>query len=146
MFNCCNMKTIYALGHGASVENFNTTRLFLAPKNRSTILKLFKNLSEKEKSDIDLFLQQANVILTVTNTIGKINIKAFEDYVKKAHCLWINPFGNYRKLKSSIHWSLGHIIQLLCINDSYSLAEKSENSLEATIKMYRYITTHSSRH
>ena len=41
---------------------------------------------------------------------------------------------------------MGHIIELLCKNNSYSLAEKSENSLEATIKMYRYITSHCARH
>ena len=85
-------------------------------------------MSEQEKSDVELFLQQANVILTVTNLIGKVRIKAFENFVKIAHCHWINAFGKFRKLKSSIHWSLGHIIELLCKSDSYSLAEKSENS------------------
>ena len=93
--NYCNLKTIHTSGHGASVENFNTTRLFLAPKNRSTVLKLFKNLSEKEKSDVELFLQQANIILNVTNSIGKIKIKEFESYIKIAHCHWINAFGHF---------------------------------------------------
>ena len=92
MFNCCNMKTITASGHGASVENFNTTRLFLAPKNRCTVLKLFKNLSEKE-----------------------INIKAFEDYVKKAHCHWIKAFGNYSMMYLLLSF------KGLCFNLSNSL-------------------------
>ena len=109
-------------------------------------MNLFKNLSEKEEYDIELFLQKANVILNVTNSIGNIRIKEFESYVKAAHCHWISAFGQYRKIKSSIHWSLGHIIELLCKNNCQSLAEKSGNSLEAAIKNYRYITSHCARH
>ena len=56
-----------------------------------------------------------------------------------------NTFGKYRKLKSSIHWTLGHVIQFISMNSGYSLAEMSENSVEATIKSYRYITNHLSR-
>ena len=98
-------------------------------------------MSSDEKSDILLFLQQANVILTVTNSIGRIKLKQFESYVTQAHIHWITAFGKYRKLKSSIHWSLGHVIELLRKNHGYNLAERSENSLEATICHYRYFTT-----
>ena len=80
-----------------------------------------------------MFLQQANVILAVTNSIGKIKIKEFDSSVRNSHIHWIQAFGKYRKLKSSIHWSLAHIIQMLCLNQGYSLAEKSENSSEATV-------------
>ena len=38
-----------------------------------------------------------------------------------------------------------HIIELLCKNGGYSLAEKSENSLEAIICAYRYLTSHMAR-
>ena len=65
--------------------------------------------------------------------------------IKNTYVHLINAFGSYRKVKSSIHWSLGHIIELLILNRGYSLAEKSENSLEATIKAYRYITKHMAR-
>ena len=60
--------------------------------------------------------------------------------------MWIEAFGQYRKLKNSIHWTLGHVIELITKNYGYSLAERSKNSLEATIKTYRYITNNLSRH
>ena len=75
----------------------------------------------------------------VCNSIGKINVKAFDDYIKSAYFHWIKTFGKYRKLKSSIHWTLGHVIQFISMNSGYSLAEMSENSVEAIIKSYRYI-------
>ena len=122
------------------MENFNTARVFFAPKNsKSVVYQIFKTLTDEEKIDIELFLQQANVILYVCNSIGKINIKAFDDYIKSAYCHWIKTFGKYRKLKSSIHWTLGHVIQFIYMNSGYSLAEMSENSVEAIIKSYRYI-------
>ena len=75
------------------MENFNTTWAFFAPKNRKTAVnQIFKNLTDEEKIDIELFLQQANVILYVCNSIGKINIKAFDDYIKSAYCNWIKTF------------------------------------------------------
>ena len=39
----------------------------------------FHEYSNEEKIDIELFLLQANVILYVCNSRGKINIKAFDD-------------------------------------------------------------------
>ena len=35
--------------------------------------------------------------------------------------------------------------QLIALNNGFSLAEYSENSIEATIKKYRYLTRHLSR-
>ena len=64
---------------------------FFAPKNRNTVVnKIFKNLTSAKKADIELFMEQANVILTVTNSLGKIKIKPFETYIKKAHVHWMN--------------------------------------------------------
>ena len=46
------------------MENFNTTWAFFAPKNRKTAVnQIFKNLTDEEKIDVELFLQQANNIL-----------------------------------------------------------------------------------
>ena len=47
-------------------------------------------MTSAEKADIELFMEQANVILTVTNSIGKIKIKPFETYIKKTHVLLEN--------------------------------------------------------
>ena len=55
----------------------------------------------------------------------------FEFYVNVA---------KHRTLKNSLHWMLGHVADLIGMNNGYSLAEVSENSLEASIKRYRYIT------
>ena len=42
--------------------------------------------------------------------------------------------------------TLGHVIELITKNFGYSLAERSKNSLEATIKTYKYVTNHLSRY
>ena len=47
------MNQVKIAGHGASVENFNTTRIFFAPKNRNTVVnKIFKNLTSAEKARV----------------------------------------------------------------------------------------------
>ena len=62
-------------GHGASVENFNTTRIFFAPKNRNTVVnKIFKNLTSAEKADIELFMEQANVSILRASLLWMITI------------------------------------------------------------------------
>ena len=131
-------------GHGASVENFNTTRKFLAPENREKVLSLYY-CDDKIKEDIRLFLQQAHVISHVVNRIGKIHVNQFRVYVKTAYLHWAQAFGKFRTMKNSLHWMLGHVADLIGMNNGYSLAEVSENSLEASIKRYRYITQNLSR-
>ena len=66
-------------------------------------------------------------------------------YVKTAYLHWAQAFGKYTTLKNSLHWMLGHVADLIGMNNGYSLAEVSENSLEASIKRYRYITQNLSR-
>ena len=85
------------------------------------------------------------VICNVTNSIGKIKVKKLDEFVKNAYEHWITSFGKFRTLKSSLHWTLGHVTQLIAMNNGYSLAEISENSLEALIKHYRYVTKHMAR-
>ena len=48
-------------------------------------------------------------------------------------------------IKSSLHWTLGHVAQLIAGNDGYTMAGVSENSFEKWIKSYRYITVHNAR-
>ena len=45
----------------------------------------------------------------------------------------------------ALRWSLAHISELLAMNNGFSLAEISENSIEAMIKQYRYLTANMSR-
>ena len=66
----------------------------------------------------------------------KLSFLFFEFYVNVA---------KHRTLKNSLHWMLGHVADLIGMNNGYSLAEVSENSLEASIKRYRYITQNLSR-
>ena len=66
-------------GHGATVENGSTTMVSLDPKNREKVLDLFSTINDKERED--LFLDQARVIISVTNRIGKIHVQSFQNYV-----------------------------------------------------------------
>ena len=87
----------------------------------------------------------SHVILSVTNSIGKIKCNEFKEYLKKFAIHWVKSFGRWRTLKNSLHWSLAHCAQLVAQNEAYSLAEYSENSLEALIKRYRYVTKNLAR-
>ena len=131
-------------GHGASVENFNTTRMFLAAENREKVLSIYP-CDGQLKEDLRQFLQEANVICRVINRIGKINVFKLRNYLKGVYSHWVQAFGKYRSLKSSLHWMLAHLADLIGMNNGYSLAEVSENSLEASIKRYRYITQNLAR-
>ena len=132
-------------GHGATVENFNTSRMVFDPENRPKVLSLFKFINDEEREHMNSFLFQGHVILSVTNTIGKVNNAFFRPFVKKAYMDWITWFGKITGIKSSLHWTLAHVADLIDMNDGYSLAEYSENSVENMIKHYRYIATHMSR-
>ena len=121
-------------GHGATVENFNTCRTFLHPKNRETVIKMFNPKNTIEETNLRKSLQMSHVILSVTNSIGKVKCNDFKDYLKKFAIHWVKAFGKWRTLKNSLHWSLAHVGQLIAENEGYSMAEYSENSLEALIK------------
>ena len=125
-------------GHGASVENGRTTMEFLDPKNRGKVLKLFY-CNQEEKENLNKMLDQANVIIGVTNRIGKIKVQAFQKYVKDAYVHWLHNFKKFVHIKSSLHWTLGHVAELIAKNGGYTLAGVSENSFENWIKAYRDI-------
>ena len=36
----------------------------------------------------------------------------FREYVKKAYMEWVQNFGKYTHIKSSLHWTLGHVADL----------------------------------
>ena len=60
--------------------------------------------------------------------------------MKNAYSHWIQAFKRFVHIKSSLHWTLGHVAQLIAGNDGYTMAEVSENSYEKWIKPYRYNT------
>ena len=136
-------------GHGATVENFNTSRMVFDPDNREKVLGLFKfkqgSEGDQERENVKNFLFQGHVILSVTNTIGKVDTDFFRGFVKNTYKDWITWFGKFRKIKSSLHWTLAHVAELIDMNDGYSLAEYSENCIENMIKHYRYITRNLAR-
>ena len=132
-------------GRGANSENGNTTMEFLKSKNRPKVLSLYHTKSDKEIADLDLFFDQARVIIGVTNKIGKINCQAFSEYVKDAYLHWINSFKQFAHIKSSLHWTLGHVCTLIASNRGYTLAGVSENSVEKWIKPYRVVTLTNAR-
>ena len=92
-----------------------------------------------------MLLDQALIIVGVTNRIGKIRVQSFANYVKDAYKHWINQFGKFVHIKSSLHWTMGHIAQLIANNEAYTLAEYSENSFENWILHYRYATQNQAR-
>ena len=132
-------------GHGANVENGHTTMKFLDPANREKVLSLYFTKNDKEKEDLNLLLDQALIIIGVTNRIGKIRVQSFANYVEDAYKHWINQFGKFVHIKSSLHWTMGHIAQLIANNEAYTLAEYSENSFENWILHYRYATQNQAR-
>ena len=127
-------------GHGGSAENGNTCRIFLHEKNREKTMSIYEDLvTEDEFEHLQLMLQEANVIYRAANTIGKMRTKEFGDYIKAAYYHWKKSF-SFFKVKESIHLTLGHLAELVSLNDDYSLAESSEGSLECSHKNYRRIT------
>ena len=133
-------------GHGGSAENGNTCRTFLHETNREKTLAIYADLmTETEFEHLKLVLQEANVIYRTINTIGKMKTEDFRDYVKSAYYHWKCEF-RFAKIKESIHWTLGHIAELVSLNDDYSLAESNEASLEVSHKRARKSEAHLARH
>ena len=58
---------------------------------------------------------------------------------------WIDNFKKFVHIKNSLHWTLGHVAELIAKNQGYTLAEISENSMENWIKHYRDATEHHAR-
>ena len=112
------------------------------PKNDPHMLKIPKIFDLYDQSLRLKFLYCGSTIYLI-RTFLRFSLSAMIKESKNCTGMWIEAFGQYRKLKNSIHWTLGHVIELITKNYGYSLAE---NSLEATIKTYRYITNNLSRH
>ena len=132
-------------GNGGSIKNMNTCRLFLDPKKREKVVKLYNFKNEKEKENFELLLHQAKVILSVTNSVGLIKVSKFSAFLKQSYQHWTESFKHLRRIKSSLHWTLAHLGELLAKNEGFSLAEVSENSFEALIKEYRFVTSNMAR-
>ena len=132
-------------GSCGNVENGDTAMKVLARKNREDVLNLFHTVNDKEREDLDLMLDQALVIISVTNRIGKIKVQEFQNFMNESYSHLPKSFKKFQHTKSSLHWTLSHIGQLIALNESYSLAEVSENSIEKIIKPYRYITANNAR-
>ena len=110
---------------------------FLHPDNREKVIDLFYCINEEETMNLKTFLDQASVIIGVINRIGKINVQEFQKYVHRSYIHWIDSFKKCVHIKSTLHWTLGHIAELIAKNQGYTLAEVSENSFENWIKHYR---------
>ena len=117
------INTVKKSGFGANVENGNTTMKFLHPDNREKVIGLFYCIDKEETMNLKTFLEQASVIIGVTNRIGKINVQEFQKYVHNSHMHWIESFKKFVHIKSSLHWTLGHIAELIAKNQAYTLAE-----------------------
>ena len=74
-------------------------------------------------------LDQASVIIGVRNRIGLVYVDRFKEYVEKAYKHWLHSFKKFVHIKSSLHWTLGHVAELIAKNDGYTLAEVSENTV-----------------
>ena len=74
-----------------------------------------------------------------------VDIRDYQFYINSIIQHWTESFKHLRRIKSSLHWSLAHLGELLAKNEGFSLAEVSENSFEAFIKEYRFITSNMAR-
>ena len=59
-----------------------------------------------------------------------MHVQTYHDYVKETYEFLINQFGKFITVKSSLHWTLAHIFELIVKNGSYTLADFSENSFK----------------
>ena len=82
----------------------------------------------------------------MTNRIVKIKVQEFQKYVKDSCNHWLIHFKKFVHVKSSLHWTFGHIDELIAKNNGYILAKVSENSFENWIKAYRDTTENHRRH
>ena len=89
--------------------------------NRTNVLDLFNCINDEERSNLNKMLNQASVIIGVTNRIGKIKVQAFQKYVKNAYMHWMYNFHKFVHMKSSLHWTLGHVAELIAKNEGYIL-------------------------
>ena len=135
-------------GQGGSVENGGTTMKYLEIANREKVLDLYYTnhpIHLHEREQLNSLLDQALVIIGVTNSIGQINVEDFGAYVKSALCDWIKNFGKFVHIKSSLHWTMSHVAELITKNDGYTLADYTENTFENWIKSYRFTTDNQAR-
>ena len=128
-----------------SVENGPMAMKALDPDNREAFLSICYFENDQEKEDTNELLDRMLIIISITNSIGKIYVKKFLDFVKDTYLLWINKFGKFVHVKSSLHWTLAHAWELIQRNGGYTMAEYSENSFENWIKHYRYVTVHQAK-
>ena len=91
-----------------SVENGPMAMKALDPDNREAFLSICYFENDQEKEDMNELLDRMLIIISITNSIGKIYVKKFHDFVKDTYLLWINKFGKFVHVKSSLHWTLGH--------------------------------------
>ena len=106
---------------------------------------MIHTVNDQERQDLNTFLDQARTIISVANKIGKIHVQKFDDFVKNAFSFWSKKFGKFIHFKSSLHWTLAHVSTLIALYNGYTLAEYSENSIEKSIKPYRYVSENNAR-
>ena len=101
------------------------------PMNRSNVLDMYFTINQQEKDDLALLFSELHVISSIANSNGKkIIMETFAPFVKNTYIHVANFCKFLPHLPNSLHWCLGHIIELLEMNDSYALGETSENGLE----------------
>ena len=104
------------------MENGNTTLKFLQPDDREKVIDLFYCKDDIEIVNLNTLLDQASVIIRVTNKIGKIKVQEFQEYVHSAYMHWLANFKKFVHIKNSIHWTLGQISEIIARNNGYTLA------------------------
>ena len=100
-------------------------------KNRSKVLDMYFTINQQEKDDLALLFSELYVISNVANSNGKkVIIETFAPFVKNTYLHIATVCKFLPHLTNSLHWCLGHIVELLELNDSYALGEtRAESSL-----------------
>ena len=118
---------------------------FLHPDNGEKVINLFYCKDDEEIMNLNTLLDQASVIIWVTNRIGKVKVQEFQKYVHNAYMHWLDNFKKFVHIKNSLHWTLAHAAELIAKNNGYTLAEYSDNSFENWINHYCDSTEHHAR-
>ena len=115
--------------HGV-MEDGNTARKLVNPINLDKWMMCWYFISIREEQIVREMHIEGWVIYSVENHTGKIeNFVEFGIYVLNAYVSWVENFppSHFPNLAKSLHWSLGHIAEIIFINDGFGTGESSES-------------------
>ena len=125
--------------HGGTSTDGNSGRRFFS---KECVTSIKSCLNEKyHKSVLRLHLLLSTILRVISGT-SRVKIVDFDNICKEASLLIATDF-KWVKINYTLHGVLHHTVELIGLNDGYSLGSLSEEGLEAANKHIRvYLETH----